>query len=120
MIVRVEMAAWEVQCCRPEPATGQRAQWQLGWRQGRGPAATAPAWTVERAAPGWTLTLGGVAAYAHDEPDPDSPGTLVHTAHGGLPEELPTTAGTVRRVQVVEHTDRRHGVRAYVVDLRVP
>jgi hypothetical protein len=98
------------------PAEGDRVDWPLQWTDDpSGPGGREVAWRAARLGPGVVLRHGPLTAW-WPEADREVParGALVADLHGLTPAAVPSTAGRVVRVCVVEQTWRLVPPRTYV------
>jgi hypothetical protein len=114
--VELFVASWEIECCAPPPAVGESTTWRLGFSVGDDGSAPAHdrIWSVTRHET-WTALSDGpvVASWIGTDPPPPPGihrlrGTLFGTNHGGSssPDDVPQTAGTVRRIRLTSEVFR--------------
>ncbi|MFI6429638.1 DUF6578 domain-containing protein [Rhodococcus oryzae] len=118
-VIDVYIAAWEIECCAPQPEVGREATWVLAYTADD----TEP--EVFRRPVRWDrisrkLSAGGVSAYWRDAPDDlsDHPtglrGRLWGTVHGAdVPDGFDSTAGSVMGVYLLDELYRENEIGAW-------
>ena len=115
LVIQLHVDSWEIECCAPPPAVGERSSWTLGFLSAAGEwprpeFEQESTWDVEQRDGATVLVRGPVLAEWRDREGAPPPGRatlrgwLTGTVHGTGTDRLAPVTGTVRRLRVVRET----------------